>query len=591
MKSEIGQTILARAMKNARQQLPADWLHMIAVKSKQARGNAYAGNSVNEADHLAAEVWNHFLSTYGGEAAANLSDDQIKDLAKTYAREAMDLEIGELLDSGETVEARRLAKFCAARGVTPPDEALPLAGRGARVRCLYWWRRALRKVVARKAEAGMQTLGFVSAPNHQPYASNYAVTRRIAQNRRNKAALEYVTLENDAGYRATLAQLSATSTSNKAIRRGELMTRIRGCEEIADECGHPGLFGTLTLPSRFHCTLRNGAANPKHNGATPRDGQKWLNKMWQKGRAKAARQGVKVYGFRVAEPHHDGCPHWHVLVWAQSAADLAIWQGIMRDYWLSDAGEEPGAQDYRTNFKPMEAGGAAGYIAKYISKNIDDHGIESHLDDYADSPIGLDLIGDLEIKPCQRVEAWASLWNIRQFQALGQPPVTVWRELRRITEATAKKAGVGGMVWKAWTAAQKLSTSDASWSKYCKAQGGMGCGRAARIKMRHDQREMTGLYGTQTRAMPIGVALNCKGSLTVWSERRLWRAVAVVAPVCELKQAKRAARTGVNNCTPTDPIQAGEWIHATDKSGSWTVGIPKNEDWHKANSADDARWG
>lgn len=536
---------LKKTVLQAREDLPSDWLPVIDREAAAAR--SFHMRNAKRDPVAQREVWQGYLNEFGGAAAAQLTDADIKHQAKIYAREAGDIDLGLMVER-PWHEYERLIEFCARREVSPPPVALLLAGMGARVRCRYWWRRALRKMIARKCERGFLAMGLVSKPNRQPYASNKAVFRRLDQNKRNIEALQNIVFENDAGYRATLADLAASSVSNKSIRRGELMTRIRGCEAIADELGHPGLFCTQTAPSRFHSTLRHGSRNPKYDGSTPRDAQNWHCKIWARCRAKLARLGVNLYGFRVAEPHHDGCTHWHMLVWTDG--DLEVVQDVIRRYWLSDAGDEKGAQKYRVAFEKMEKGGAAGYIAKYISKNIDDHGIESHLDDYAEGEIAPDLIGDLEIKPSLRVEAWASTWGIRQFQPLGQPPVTVWRELRRVGEEQARAAGVGGIVHKAWMAAQKIAGVLADWARYVKAQGGMMLGRNCKIKMRCEAREVDGLYGAAVRSMPLGVALNCRGSRTVWSERRFWRAVDV--PVSALDKRSASARTRVNNCTQSE---------------------------------------
>ena len=97
---------------------------------------------------------------------------------------------------------------------------------------------------------------------------------------------------------------------------------------------------------------------------------------------------------------------------------------IMRSYALSVDGSEPSATKHR--FKAMaidwKKGSATGYLAKYICKNIDGFGV------------GDDLYGNDATVSAKRVETWASTWGIRQFQQIGGPPVTVWRQLRKLCE-------------------------------------------------------------------------------------------------------------------------------------------------------------
>lgn len=227
--------------------------------------------------------------------------------------------------------------------------------------------------------------------------------------------LERTELEAADGTVIKLSQAVEASPANKSIRRGELMTRLRGCEDLADEAGMVGLFTTNTAPSRFHSV---GGANPKYDGSTPRDSQDWLCKTWAACRAKLKREGVRFFGFRVAEPHHDGCAHWHMLLWCEPEQAAKL-RAVMHKWWRLDEGTEEGAAKRRCLIKTMDKGGAAGYVAKYVAKNIDDAG--------AVGDEGHDEGGS-----AARVEAWASAWGIRQFQAFGQPPITVWRELRRV---------------------------------------------------------------------------------------------------------------------------------------------------------------
>ncbi len=456
------------------------------------------------------------------------------------------------------------------------------AGAVARMSCPLFWRRAYRKLHARTVEAVEIQIGNVRQ-GRGVYASDNAVTRSRAADVRNAAALESVIAVNDHHQAYTLAELAAKGVANQEIRRHELLTRIAGFELIAKDMGHWAVMVTTTCASRFHAatTRKDGRVvdNRKWERLTPRDGQQNLSKKWARCRAAAARAGMVWYGFRIAEPQHDGTPHWHLLLFV-AGGTFAQLEYFFRRYFLAcDMPDEPGAQQHRLQFELIDwaKGSAVGYVIKYVSKNIDGHGV------------GQDLFGEDAITSSQRVRAWARTWRIRQFQQIGGPPVGVWRELRRVhpdnvpdTAPEPLREAIVAMN----VAKTEPGVQSAAWRRYTLAQGGVGtCRKAMRIKLIKEATGQKTRYGEDAADRPVGVValgvelfrnhihemlrdhqpFERRVTMEVESERAQWlmggrskgAALAVAAVVFERSAAGASTRIHVNNCTrpPAPPSE------------------------------------
>jgi hypothetical protein len=518
----------------------------------------------------------------------------------------------------------------------------------ARMASPEWWRPKLGKVHARNIEGAAIDLGYVNRAS-DCYVSNESVKRRAQQHERTIAIMENTILTNELGQEYTLAELAAKGPANKAVRRIELMTRISGFERIALELGHVGLFMTMTAPGRMHkwLTVKGDKTrvyqNKRYDGTLPDAAQQRHGEVWARIRAKCDRYGIKFYGFRIAEPNHDGTPHWHLLVFldpafrgdpgrdairrfcaivrryalgqgernterkaqakaferlphrtgqqAQAAHALKMHRWDVTDRQLQNT--EVGAKAHRVDFKPIDTGrgSAAGYIAKYVAKNIDGFKLEK------------DLYGNDAATASQRVEAWAATWRIRQFQQVGGPPIGPWRELRRVQELPG---GAPQHLIDAHYAVNKITNMEAgtvkpvSWAHYTKAQGGVFCGRKARIKVSKTQPEGTNRYGEAAAQRPIGVETvsieqytpahmaHMGGQATrfvhwiVESDRHTWTVemrkpgtARAPVPVPDSYPAASRPWTCVNNCTQDDKPPALQVNFLSGRQG---------ENWQKTES-------
>lgn len=330
----------------------------------------------------------------------------------------------------------------------------------ARLSDAEWWFRKLLRYQYRAQESFAIQLGEVRR-GRGLYLSQAMFKQMQARIQSSIQALANLEAVNEAtGETVDMLTVLKSSVANPELRRIELMVRMRGFEEAANQAGHVGMFYTLTCPSKFHRFTtelnRQGqkrlAPNPSYGNYTPREAQNYLTDLWAKVRAKLNRDGLIIYGFRIAEPHHDGCPHWHMLLFVQPEQQAQV-TAILQDYALREDGNEKGAAAYRFQAVAIDPkkGSATGYIAKYVSKNINGFGVD---EDHEGQTNAQDS--------SQRVRAWASLWGIRQFQQIGGAPVGVWRELRRLDTAPE------GLLEQA-----RIAADQADWCSYLQLQGGV----------------------------------------------------------------------------------------------------------------------
>lgn len=475
-----------------------------------------------------------YLATFSKRQVITVAHEIAGRLAEMFETEcsAIGTRPSEMSDDDLLWLYRHLGTEMFALRVTPPAwRSLNAKGGFCRTQCYSsllrisnpdWWGRKLWRLRCEWRENQFRAAGVIHK-KRMPYVSFDALNQWQEQRRKNRAFFQSHDLVNDEGNIVSLEDMVNASVSNPAIRRHELMNRMSGVELIAQSRGDVGIFLTITCPSKYHSNIHSGHQNPKWNHTTARQGQQYLCKVWGRATSALKRQGLRPYGFRVAEPHHDGTPHWHALLFMpQSQVKETL--SILREYFIKEdrheLGRNTGARFKSKKMDPRK-GSATAYVAKYISKNIDGYALDGELD----TETGKSLKDTAKY-----AMAWASQHNIRQFQPFGQPPVTVWRELRKLSNQLTgiqKEAGIfqpGKQMLPDVAMDRVMAAADAGcFATYIEKQGGVLIPRECyTVRLAYEEAEEVNAYGESPEKIfgvfspHIGITSRICTRLTKW---------------------------------------------------------------------------
>jgi len=430
-----------------------------------------------------------------------------------------------------------------------PYDLIP--GSLARMLCADWWYRKLWQMRCEWREEQLRAVCLVNK-KASPYISYEAVIHKREQRRKSLEFFQSHELVNADGDTLDMEDVVNASSSNPAHRRNEMMACVKGLELIAEMRGDCAVFYTITCPSRFHATLNNGRPNPKWTSETVRQSSDYLVDTFAAFRKAMHKAGLRWYGVRVAEPHHDGTVHWHLLCFMRKK-DRRTLTALLRKFAIredrDELGNNTGAR-FKSELINPRKGTPTSYIAKYISKNIDGRGLAKEIS----KETGKSLRDSAE-----HVSAWASLHRVQQFRFFGIPGRQAYRELRLLAGQAAraqgdKKAGV--QVLENARLDAVLAAADAGcFATYIMKQGGVLVPRKHHlIRTAYELNDEPGTYGDHGIRIygiwsPIVEGRICTHAMK-------WKMVRKAVDVQEATadQGARAPWTRGNNCPPVEKM-------------------------------------
>lgn len=271
-------------------------------------------------------------------------------------------------------------------------------------------------------------IGVVRA-NEQEIIPNSVLASRKNQLASQEKYLEnaYLTSTDASGVETKIPMKDICKTKERMSSK--TYAQLKGLEFLSKHLGLLSIFITLTLPPDFHPSPKNN--NNTWDGFTPEQGHDFLQGNWRSIQKIMNKNGGRFFGVRVEEPHLDGCPHWHILVFIEPSRYQKL-EATIRKFFI---GEKSAKIDILDDSKSS----ASSYVMKYIKPFYFDRELEENdmktnkgtqRRSRSEKKKDFENLNKKQ-KMVSSYDAHRATWGFRSIQILDLPgAATIWDHLR-----------------------------------------------------------------------------------------------------------------------------------------------------------------
>ncbi|HCH1566059.1 TPA: replication endonuclease [Vibrio parahaemolyticus] len=287
-----------------------------------------------------------------------------------------------------------------------------------RLKCHRYCRRKIMSLVQREALFLAQKNKEIGGVSASSIANEDMIRLRASQNEYNEALLASKYIEIKGKY---ISLLEFIGDAKK--KSSELYVTTKGLETLAKERSFKWAFLTMTAPGYLHANPTVGRSQSRWTREKMSKAHEDLMQRWSRLGKKFSKDGYSmsagdIFGFRVVEPHKDGTPHWHMLVFFPQELENYLFNEASGLFIYCFKHSESAL---KVIFGQDEKSTASSYALKYIMKSI-----------------GISLADKKNVSVFERkliaIQAWKSGANIKSYQMFGvNGNSTVWNVARKIS--------------------------------------------------------------------------------------------------------------------------------------------------------------